>query len=224
MKPGGVLRQMLRRYAPQVRARGRVLKKFANRLGLVYFGTVDQHTDEHDVIRGLTVSRSHIDTHYAVGSYDGYDVSLVDRFDVIETQGRPQEHTWVILQVALRHGKNIPHFFLKPRGVSDAYYSRYFTAARQLQAVNELFNQQHSQEFHGRYELITQTAQAQYIEELLTPEVTHTIAARFWPHAAELFEGKLYVYITEHRLSETVLSATTESALWLAEAFDSRED
>lgn len=224
MKPGGSLRQMVRRFAPQVQRRGRVLKRFAHKLSLVYFGAVDQHTDEHEVIRGLTVSRSHVDTHYAVGAYDGYDVSLVDRFDLIEEQGVPKEHTWVILQVALRHGRDIPHFFLKPRGISDAYYARYFTAARQLQAVNELFDHPHSPEFHGRYELITQTTRAQQIEALLVPQVTHTIAARFWPHAIELYEGKLYVYITEHRLSETVLLAALESALWLAETLDSRED
>lgn len=220
----GLLRRMMRQYAPQVRARGRVLKKFAKKLGLVYFGTVDQNTDEHDVIRGLTISRSHVDTHYAVGSYDGYDVSLVDRFDVIEENGKPKEHSWVIFRVALRHGTDIPHFFLKPRGISDAYYARFFTAARQLQEVNELLDKQHSPEFHGRYELIAQTAQVQQVEELVSPEVTRTIAARLWPHAIELFEGKLYVYITEHRFSETVLSATIESALWLAETFDSRKD
>lgn len=224
MKPGGLLRRMIRRYDPQVRARGRVLKKLATKLGLVYFGTVDQHTDEHEVIRGLTVSQSHIDTHYAVGAYDGYDISLVDRFDVIIHDNKPKEHSWVILQVTLRHGDDMPHFFLKPHGISDSYYARYFTAARQLQVINQLFNQTHSPEFHSRYQLITRTTQAQAVEELLPPATTQTIAARFWPHAIELFEGKLYVYITEHRLTQAMLLAAVESALWLAETLDSRQD
>jgi hypothetical protein len=64
---------MLRHYSPRLRARGVVLRRFSKKLGFVYFGNVDQHDDEHEVIRGLTVSTTHKDAHYAVGSFDDYD-------------------------------------------------------------------------------------------------------------------------------------------------------
>jgi len=224
IQKGGILKRVLRRYSPQIRSRGRVIRSFANKVNFVYFGTVDQHEDDHEVIRGLTVSTSHRDTHYAVGAYDGYDVSLVDRFDVIKHgHDAPTEHNWAILQVSLTN-TDLPHIFLKPKGHSPAAYNKFFTAYNTLHIVNTMFLAAHSPEFHARYDVFGISSRALEIEESLTTQVTNTIAARFWPHAIEIFEGKLYVYITEHRLNETMLGATLESATWLASVLDKRED
>jgi len=224
IRTGGVLKRMLRRYSPLIRNRGRLLRQFAEKVNFVYFGTVDQHEDEHEVIRGLTVSTSHQDTHYAVGSYDGYDVSMVDRFDILRHGNEePTEHSWLILQVSLTDA-DLPHIFLKPKGHSPAAYNKFFTAYNTLHAVNTMFLAPHSPEFHARYDVYSMSSRALEIEESLTTAVTNTIAARFWPHAIEIFEGKVYVYITEHRLSETMLGATLESATWLASILDKRED
>jgi len=46
------------------------------------------------------------------------------------------------------------------------------------------------------------------------------IAGRFWPHGIELKGDTLYVYITDHRLSSTVIMSTISSALWLAHSLD----
>lgn len=211
---------MLRHYSPQLRARGTVIRRFASKMGLVYFGTVDQHKDEHEVIRGLTVSTTHKDAHYAVGSFDGYDVSIVDRFDVvIDAQRHPIEHTWLIFQIDLLD-KSLPHAFFKPLGHSPQAYNKFFTAFNTLHVINSVLNESHSHEFHSRYEVISNVTHAQHLEQALPSQVTQTIAARFWPHAIELFEGKLYVYITEHRLNETVLGSTLQSATWLAGVLD----
>jgi len=226
MKSGGLLQRMLRHYSPLIRARGKAIKKFASKVDMVYFGSVDQHDDEHEVIRGLTVSTTHRDTHYAVGSYDGYDVSLVDRFDVsYDSNKKPIEHSWLILQITLENA-SLPHMFFKPLGHSPAAYNKFFTAFNTLHAVNSVFNQDHSQEFHTRFEVYGLAAHALELEETLTAQVTQTIAARFWPHAVEIFDGKLYVYITEHRRPEleAVLGPTLEAAVWLASVLDKRED
>lgn len=220
MSLGGVLQKMLRRSAPGLQARGRVIKKFADKVGLVYFGTVDQHHDDHEVIRGLTVSTTHHDTHYAVGSFNGYDVSLVDRFDVVtDRAGNATEHTWLIMQITLARS-DLPHLFLRPLGHSQAAYDKFFNAFHHLTAVNSLFNQQHTKEFHQRYELYATSTHTQIAETFFTPQITQTISARFWPHAVEILDGKLYIYTTEHRLTETVLGAMVESAVWLAESLD----
>ena len=220
MRSGGVLQRMLRHYSPQLRARGKVIRSFASKVGLVYFGTVDQHVDDHEVIRGLTVSTTHRDTHYAVGSFDGYDVSIVDRFDVVhDIQRRPVEHTWLILQVSLLN-KTLPHVFFKPRGHSPAAYNKFFTAFNSLHIVNSVFNETHSLEFHSRYELYGNASHIQDLEQTLTAHVTQALAVRFWPHAIEIFDGKLYVYTTEHRLNETVLGSTLQSTVWLASVLD----
>jgi len=226
MKSGGLLQRMLRHYSPLIRSRGKAIKKFASKVDMVYFGTVDQHDDEHEVIRGLTVSTTHRDAHYAVGSYDGYDVSLVDRFDVgFDSNRKPVEHSWLIFQITLEN-KSLPHMFFKPLGHSPAAYNKFFTAFNTLHAINNVFNEAHSQEFHARFEVYGLATHALAFEETLTPQVTQTIAARFWPHAVEIFDGKLYVYVTEHRRPEleAVLGPTLEAAVWLASVLDKRED
>jgi len=226
MRSGGVLQRMLRHYSPMIRSRGRVLRQFATKVGLVYFGTVDQHEDEHEVIRGLTVSTTHRDTHYAVGSYDGYDVSLVDRFDVsYDTQKQPIEHSWVILQVTLEN-TSLPHVFFKPLGHSPAAYNKFFTAFNSLHLINSVFNDVHSAEFHARYEVYGLATHVSALEDVITPAITQTIAARFWPHAIEIFDGKLYVYITENRRREfeAALAPTLQATTWLAGVLDKKED
>jgi len=224
MRRGGFLKHMLRHYSPQIRSRGRVLRQFAKKISFVYFGSVDQHVDEHEVIRGLTVSTTHQDTHYAVGSYDGYDVSIVDRFDVVQDSAQTAtEHSWLIMQVGLTDAK-LPHIFLKPKGHSPAAYSKFFVAFNHVSVLNSLFTTGHSAEFHARFDVFGLVSRADEIEQTLSPAITNTIAARFWPHAIEIFEGKVYVYITEHRLHETMLGATLESATWLAGVLDKRED
>ncbi|MBC7564834.1 hypothetical protein H7100_01210 [Candidatus Saccharibacteria bacterium] len=203
-----------------------MIRRFASKIGLVYFGTVDQHNDEHDVIRGLTVSTTHRDTHYAVGSFDEYDISMVDRFDVsYDAQRQPIEHTWLILQVSL-HDTSSPHVFFKPLGHSLSAYNKFFTAFNNLHVVNGVFNDAHSSEFHARYELYGLAAHVTSLEQTLTPIVTQTLAARFWPHAVEIYDGKLYVYITEHRRREfeAVLGPTLQATTWLAGVLDKKTD
>lgn len=226
MRSGGVLQRMLRHYSPLIRARGKAIRHFASKTGLVYFGAVDQHVDEHEVIRGLTVSTTHRDSHYAVGSYDDYDISIVDRFDVsFDTHHHAVEHSWLIMQVSLQNGI-LPHMFFKPLGHSPAAYNKFFTAFNTLHVINNVFNEAHSNEFHTRYELYGLATHVVALENTITPQITQTIAARFWPHAIEIYEGKLYVYITEHRRREfeAVLYPTLQATTWLAGVLDGKAD
>ncbi len=206
-------------------ARDRLLKRFAKKLGLIYFGTVDQHTDEHDVIRGLTVSTTHKDTHYAVGSYDGYDMSMVDRFDtIVARDGSKTTHTWMIMRIDLETDVTLPHMFLRPLGHEPEAYSQFFTAYHHLLPINTMLDPSHTPEFHGRYELYATSTHIAEIEEYLTPAVTQVISARLWPHAIELFGNKLYIYTTDTELTEPLLNTALESGLWLARIFDKRQD
>jgi len=216
------LRRMVRHYSPLIRARGKTIRHFAHQVGLVYFGAVDQRSDDHEVIRGLTVSTTHQDTHFAIGSFNDYDVSLVDRFDVIvNATGKAIEHSWLIMQVEL-HNTSLPHIFLRPLGHSPAAYTKFFVAYNNLHVINDQFTTAHSAEFAGRYEIYGTASRAAETEAVLASHVTQTIAARFWPHAVEIYKGKLYVYITEHRPDGAVLGAALEASTWLAETLDKR--
>lgn len=221
MRIGGARRFSLSR-ALETRQRGYALKDTSKRLGLLYLGSVHHQDDDHEVIRGLTVSTTHSDKHYAVGNYDGYDIAVVDRSDVSRTDSAIEHHTWCIIQISLRQPSRVPHTFLLPHDRATRF-SHLFVGMRQLQIIHELTEQQYGHEFTSRYNLYAPAHQALDVEATITPAVALNIAVRFWPHAIEVKEDKLFVYITEHRLTETVLGGAIESALWLAETLDQRE-
>ena len=214
-----VVRAVTFQKARITRARGKALRGFATKAGLVYFGAVDHRHDDHDVIRGLTVSNTHKDTHYIVGSYDGYDIALVDRIDRSKHGTSRIEHRWCILQITLQQAHEVPHLFFLPTHQA-AQYEHLFAGLRSLQRIDSLVPESYHQEFTSRYHFYAPAHAAVDVQHWITPATAQGIAPRFWPHAIEVHRGKLYVYIQEHRLDQTVLGAAVESALWLADQLD----
>ena len=203
------------------RRRKAAILKFAKTFSFVYFGHVDQHDDEHHIIRGLTVSSSHQDDHYSVGSYDGYDVSLVDRYDIIATPNKKiRTHQWIIIEIDLQNGKDIPHVFLGSHTHTDTSYANLFTLVNSLQPVPLGTFAVHSEEFIRRYSLFASPTQFIEVERLFTTAVTRTIAAHFWPLAAEVYEGALYIYTDNKTISSDLLSTMLKNGTWLARKLD----
>jgi len=224
MKRGGTFLQVFRRFSPALRQRGVELKKFSSMLGLVHFGTVHQHDDDYDAIRGFTASLSHRDTHYAVGTYNGFNVRMVNRFDVIRIAGNPQhEQLWTIIEIDLER-KDVPHMFFVPTGRESGEYGRLYATQPHMHPLNSMLFSNHSPEFHGRFQILASTSNAHNVEALFTSPIIASIASRFWPHGIELEHGKLLLYITEHRLSKAVLESALVSGLWLAETIGDRSE
>lgn len=203
------------------RRRKAAILKFVNAFGFVYFGHVDQHDDEHHIIRGLTVSSSHQDEHYSVGSFDGYDVSLVDRYDIVKkANDELRTHQWLIVEVDLHNGKDIPHIFLGSHSHTDSSYAKLFTSVPNLQPVPLGTFAPHSDEFTNRYSLFAAPSQFIEVERLFTAEVTRTIAAHFWPLAAEVYDNALYVYTDTKNLSPKLIETMVQNGVWLASKLD----
>jgi len=188
-------------------------------MGFVYFGLVNQHEDDYSAIRGFTASLTHLDSDYIVGTYEGYNFRLVDRFDSYRHGTHSHEQLWCILEIDL-HNNHVPHAFLAPTGREAGEYDKLFTVQPYLQPLNATLLQNHSSELHGRYQILARTTHTSDVEQVLTPSVITGIASRFWPHGIELHNGKLYLYITQHRLTKTVLETSVASGLWLAETLD----
>lgn len=203
------------------RQRRKAVMKFVHTFNFVYFGHVDQHKDEHHIVRGLTVSSSHQDEHYSVGSYDGYDVSLVDRYDIISKQGlKTKTHRWLIIEIDLHNGKNIPHIFLGSHIHTDSSYSKLFTVVPSLQAVPLGTFSPHSLEFTNRYSLFASATRFIEVERLFTSDVTRVIAAHFWPLSAEVSNNSLYIYTDNRLVSTSLLETMLKNGVWLAEKLD----
>lgn len=214
------IRHIVHRLSPIFRERGKVLRKFSETLGLVHFGTVHQHEEDYIPIRGFTASLTHRDTHYAVGTYNGYNIRLVNRYDIIRIAGNPNhEQFWTIVEIDLET-KSLPHMFFIPTGHEAGEYGRLYATQPHMQPLNSMLMNNKSPEFHGRFQILASAAHSHKIETLFTSPVIVGIGSRVWPHGIEIERGKLLVYITQHRLTKTVLDTTLASALWLAETID----
>lgn len=217
------LKNALSRSAPAVRKRGQNIRKFADKNGMVYFGSIDRKKDEIEIIRGITASTTHKDNHFVVGSHDGYDVQIVDRFDVFTADNKPQVTNWLIVQVDLAQNVSIPHIFLYPTGMYNPAFTHLHKFFNGMQPINSLLYDQHTPEFHSRYQLYVAPSQALYAEKLFNKSVTQSVAVHFWPNAIEVKDGKVYLYSTDNEISQDKLGSLLRLATWLSGQLDSVE-
>ena len=196
--------------------------QFVEQYGLVYFGHVDQHDDDHQVIRGMTVSHSHRDEHYSLGTYDSYDVSFVERTDSIKnpkTQ-RPQHHTWHILQFDLHSTTDLPHLFIGLHSHSESFYRQLFTKYSHLRPLPIGAMRTYDPTFISQYRVYGHPAEHLQVENLLGEVVDKVFVQNFGSLAIELHEGSLYVYSESKSLTPQLLEAMIKNGVWLARHID----
>lgn len=198
-----------------------IMSRFAEEYGLVYFGYVDQRDDEHRLVRGLTLSPSHRDNHYCIGTSGGYDVVALERTGTIHFPGKPtRRHRWLIMQFDLHTGVDLPHVFIGLHTHSDTFYAHLFTQFSTLAKAPLDTFASYDPAFLARYAVYVSPAQALEARTLLTPETTATLAKHFGTLTMEIYEGCLYVY-AEQRPSMSLLTAMLQNGAWLARALDS---
>ena len=216
-KKRSALHKAIHRHTPHARSRAKVLKSFAHKIGLVYFGTVDQHNDEHEAIRGITSSTTYHDDHYAVGSYDGRDISIVDRSDLIDTHMGHSEQHWVIVRIPI--SSHPGQIVLVPKGYEPAY-SPLLHHIRNLTPLND-FMDDYSTEFHQRYSVYASPDRQSEVEGIITKDVSRMVSTQLWPQGLELNGDYLYCYISSSPLKTAELNTALESALQLVDAIES---
>ncbi len=217
--------QLLKAFAPskvlQAQLHRRVFMQFAEKVRFVYFGFVDQRNDEHRLVRGLTVSARHRDNHYCIGSYDSYDITLVERTDTIHFPGKPSRtHNWIILTVDLHTSRDLPHVFLGLHAHSETFYAHLFTKFSSLTKVPLGTYGQHSPQFVQRYALYTEPAHMIAVEQLFRPEFTKIITESFGSFTAEIADSCVYIYAEHSRPTVQLLERMLSSGVWLAKTID----
>lgn len=216
-------RRVLHRIGPRGRRHRNIIARFAEKSGLVYFGSVDQHHDDHEIVRGLTASATHQDDHFCVGTIDGYDIQLVDRSDSTETEnGSLQAHHLIIFQIKLHTKQPIHHFLMVPRGDKAAQFAGLFASARLLQPVPVGSTADYTQEFLSRYELMSLPTHFIDTELLIDTDIARSIAAHFWPLALEIWDNSLYIYSTDTNVTTHLLNTMLQNGLWLAGQIDKK--
>jgi len=205
----------------QSRLHRRIFTQFADKVGLVYFGYVDQRSDEHRLVRGLTVSARHRDNHYCIGSYGGYDIMLVERRDTIHFPGKPaRSHNWIIMTLDLHTSRDLPHIFLGLHAHNETFYAHLFTKFSQLTKVPLGSYGRHNTTFTGRYAIYTEPAHMLDAEALFNPEVTTIIGESFGSLTAEIADGCVYIYAEHSRPTQQLLERMLKSGLWLSQVVD----
>ncbi len=203
------------------RKRRSAIVHFCEKVGLVYFGAVDQHHDDHHIIRGLTASTSHLDEHYAVGTYEDYDVSLVHRIDATEdAAGKLHSHSWVIFELKLKHSVDLPHIFMGAHEHKNSPYSKLFSTHTAMQRVPLGTFERYDQEFTSRYSLFARALYFIQVERYFTASITKVIAAHFWPLSVEVCDGSVYIYADNQQVTVRLLDTMLKNGAWLAKQLD----
>lgn len=197
----------------------RIIERFGDELGMVYFGYVDQRDDEHRLVRGITTSSSHGDHHYTVGTYKTYDISLVVRHDGIEySDRRITDHYWTIMTFDLKTPYELPHLHIAYHKRKDLFAAKYLQLSEQSR---HLFAG-HEPRFFDLYSIFGSMARTPEIVALITPQMTSGILQTFSDLSVELSENTLYVYFTSRYPTRADLERMLRSGIWLAQSLDAR--
>ncbi|HYG83794.1 MAG TPA: hypothetical protein VD907_02875 [Verrucomicrobiae bacterium] len=200
----------------------KVIEAFSAQLGLVYFGFVDQHADEHELVRGFTLSVGHTDNHYSVGSAYGYDIILVERTDVLKAPGaRTQRYNWIILQIDLR-SSGLPHAFFTSLSHPKVFYSHFFIKYARFQPLPASVWRNHDPLFRERFTTFSTPESAEELVRLFSLDTTATIGRYFDRFEIELQDDKLFVYLSNQPVTLASLEVLLKNGLWLAGQIDSQ--
>ena len=220
-------KQLMKRLVPakviQSRLHKRVFMQFADKTGLVYFGFVDQRNDEHSLVRGMTVSAHHRDNHYCIGSFDDYDISLVERSDTIRFPGKPAHaHNWIIMTFDLHQPADLPHVFLGLHTHSEAFYAQLFTKFTHFTRLQPTQLGNYDPAFLHRYAMYTDPAQLISAERIFHPALAKMITDQFGGLTIEISDGCLYLYAENNRPSAALLEKMIKYGTWLAKTIDTQ--
>jgi hypothetical protein len=207
----------------QARLHRRVIMQFADKIGLVYFGYVDQRNDEHKLVRGLTLSANHRDNHYCIGTYEGYDVTLVERRDTIRFPGKSTKtHNWIIMTFDLHTRADLPHVFVGLHTHNETFYAHLFTKFSQLSKVNLEAYGVYDRSFGHRYAIYTTPDQALSVASFIDPPVAKSVGDHFGGLTFEIADGCLYMYADDQRTTHVLLEKMLKYGIWLSQTIDFR--
>lgn len=202
---------------PSAHAMKRLITAFAERSGMVYFGYVSQRSDEHHIVRGLTVSTQHVDDHYCIGTYEQYDVVFVERTDTLKSG---KEHTWHIMEIDLKTDTDIPHFFLGSSKHGLGFHELLSIKYPSLHPTSLGATAEYPSSFTTYFSSYVTPAHLIAMERLITPEIAETIADHFKGVVVEVTEQALYLYSEKSHLSAELLDTMLQNGVWLAKQLD----
>jgi hypothetical protein len=197
----------------------KIIKLFARKFGLVYFGSVNQREDEHELIRGITVSASHVDAHFCVGDFEGHDISLVERRNtLIYPEQPPQHYHWLIMQFDL-HRNDLPHVFIDGNHHTESFYSTLFMRFANMSNANAIFMPANPL-FERTFKVFTPADRFDETEAMLSGERAAMLAHHFKQFDYEIDGDRLLIYAEDPTVTTHTLHEMLRVGQWLAGELD----
>jgi hypothetical protein len=216
-----IIKRTIRHLRPshivKTRLTRRVVQKVAEKYGLVYFGYVNHKDDDHKSVRGYTVSKTQIDNHYSVGTIQDYDVTFVQRNDVVLDLNRNEVRChWLIASIDLKSRRALPNFFVGPQAHSDilrALYSQF----HQISLGNTT---QYPHKFIANYFVYAKPQDVINIEWIFPPSAAEIVTGYFADMSFELEKNVLHIYNENPYPTAEKIDKMFENGIWLARYID----
>lgn len=203
-----------------------VARRFAERYDLVYFGSVGRD-DESRLVKGITVSNTHQDSQYLVGTAYNRDIIFLQRTDSIRSsnQKKLEQYSWNIMVIDLNLSQQLPHVYIEGRARHGHGY--YEALAMKIREFNELplnFLSQYDPLFPKRFVVRLSAAASLELPALLPPERAAVLAHHFSSFDYEWQDDVLYVYFLSSRPSLSQLEYMLKAGVWLAGELEKSQD
>lgn len=193
-----------------------LFKSVAEEHDMVYFGHVDQRTDDHKLVRGVTLSPSHQDNHYCIGSIAGRDAIILERTDTVTHPNHAAAvYTWPIVSFDLKVTQ-LPHVVIDSGHHDKVFYEQFFTKFFQFMAADSGVFESHDVAFRKQFTVYAPPDVVDSLPVLLPESVTSTLAHHFPTLSFELFDDMLVVYTPQSRITKQLLDSMIHAGSWLA--------
>lgn len=194
-----------------------VMRKFADDLGLVYFGTASERQSDVRHIGGITTSNSHFDRHLVVGSYKGYSIAFAVRRDSIADERRAAiDYAWTILAIDLRRSPVVAPLQILNRAMNRLHGAKY----SQLTSIPLDRSSAQSTDFLRNFSIYGQLANRHFINQLLSDELLYSLGSQTAGISIEITEEKLYIYLDKKYPRRDSLTRVLNLGIWLAQTLD----
>lgn len=206
-------------------SQAKIYRQIAEEYDMVYFGQLQQHDDEHRIVRGMTASMNHVDDHYCVGTVDSYDIILLSRTDLIyHPNSKHNEHySWAVMQIDLHRQIELPHLILEGRRHRQMFYRQLNYKFPKLRLVESEMSR-FTEAFRKSYNIYYQLDKHQECINLLSPQLTAMISTHFSNFDFEIETDSLYVYVPAEKISYKVLENMLRAGLWLVRELEQQNE
>jgi hypothetical protein len=196
----------------------KMMRDFAHKYGLVYFGTMHKHSDEYELVRGITLHTAHQDRHFTVGNYNGRDVTILQRQVLLSHPHHESAfYKWSILQVDLQR-RVLPHLLITAHHDDRLFFDNLQIKLANFQQVTPSLIP--NPDFARHFRVFATTEALDQLPTVLSPEVMAALVHHFKNFDVEMFEDQIIVYTAQSRVTPMLLQELLREGLWLAERLD----